>query len=862
MNFVRHLSGGRRALRALTAGVLTAIACSTPTYHFVPDVSHCGNHVTDMDLGESDVDCGGPDCHGCSYGARCNQTTDCAQGQCLSYVCQEPGCSNQVLDGDETGVDCGGSCPPCRDGQPCLVPTDCMSAVCGTDQTCAMPSCHDGVRNGQELDVDCGGPFCDGCPIGSPCMVPADCQSGLCDDTKRCALNCARGTAECDGDTTVPCETNVLTSSQNCGMCGNVCDLPHANSICGGGACQIGSCTKPWIRCNTDDSDGCEVNASTDVMNCGACGTVCPDLHGTPSCVSSKCAITCDDGFGDCDKDPLTGCETSTNDVDNCGGCGKKCPATNGEPYCVDGKCGATTCDAGMGDCDGDQVCETNLDDNVNNCGRCGNVCSVANGTPDCVKGKCVVLHCNDGWDNCDASADDGGYSTGCETNTTSDIENCGACGQRCDMVANATGTCQAGSCGLVCATGFQDCDGHLDNGCETDTTSDAKHCGACNNACSIPNATAVCSSSACALDHCSSGFQDCTSAPGCETNVSTSVAHCGNCTTTCSNAGASSVSCSGGQCDAPVCDSAHGNCDGKNGNGCEADVTKPAACGSCTNACSSAEPNCVLSGTSYSCQSQITIANAQPYPNAYVAGATLTFNATPHAGTNRLILLAVASASQNNGITGARPDTVTWGGKAMIAGPSQTGANDQYSPAEFIYYLPLGDAAADEAAVSVVIDTSPAPAAQVIFMQHLQLNGASQTGPVTASLGGFLGTTTAEAPDPSVITLNLPITVSGSIIYSFIAAMGSDGGTCTANTPATNCPSWSVTPPTNLSVTETWAMTPLSVGSMPMRAFGMFVSGASAGLPAVGTYSPSWSVPASNRMTHLAVAVAPAHTP
>jgi hypothetical protein len=845
------------------AAFFAVIACSTPTYHFVSQpLEHCQNHVADSDLGESDVDCGGADCHGCAYGAACNQSSDCAEGQCIMAVCQEPGCNNQTLDGDETGIDCGGSCPSCRDGQPCLVSGDCTSEVCGDDGLCAAASCSDMVRNGSELDVDCGGAICDGCPIGSPCLVAADCQSGLCDDTKTCALNCGHGTAECDGNLADPCETNLLTSARNCGACGQVCELPHADASCVGGACLIDSCTKPWIRCNTDDSDGCEVNASTDVMNCGGCGMVCPGLHGKPSCVSSSCAIECDDGFGDCDGDARTGCETSTTDVDNCGSCGNKCPSTDGEPNCVDGKCGHTACEAGKGDCDGDMVCEADLGSDTNNCGRCGNVCSVANGTADCVSGVCVIAHCDDGWDNCDDSSSDAGYATGCETNVASDIKNCGGCGQRCDKVSNATGTCQDGSCALVCNSGFKDCDGHPDNGCETDTTSDVKHCGGCDNACNIANASPVCTNSSCVVDHCLAGFDDCAGNGRCDTNLSTSVQHCGNCKTVCSNAGATSVSCTAGACDPPDCDAAHGNCDGNNANGCETDVTKPTACGACNVACGANTPNCVQSGNSYGCQARITVANALPYPTASVVGSTLTFNATPHAGTNRVVLLAIAAESQGNGLAGARPDSVTFGGKAMIAGPSQVGTNDTWSPDEFIYFLPLGDAAADEASVQVVIDGSVAPAETIIFMQDLQLNGVSQTTPITASVGGFLGTTSAEAPDPSVITLNLALTLSGSAIYSLMSAMWTDGGTCTANTPATNCPSWSVTPATNLTVTETMAMSPLTVSGTPMRAYGMFVNGASAGLPAAGSYAPSWSIPYSGRMTHLAVAIAPAHSP
>lgn len=47
-------------------------------------------------------------------------------------------CFNGILDGDETAVDCGGSCVPCA-------------------------TCDDGIKNGDETGVDCGGSNCEPC---------------------------------------------------------------------------------------------------------------------------------------------------------------------------------------------------------------------------------------------------------------------------------------------------------------------------------------------------------------------------------------------------------------------------------------------------------------------------------------------------------------------------------------------------------------------------------------------------------------------------------------------------------------------------------------------------------------------------
>jgi hypothetical protein len=851
---------------ALVAGLLVALACSTPKYHFVKNsADHCNNQKPDPELGESDADCGGEDCHGCTFGQSCNESSDCADGECLAGVCLEIGCANQTIDGNETAVDCGGGeCAGCRDGQPCEAPRDCLSKVCGEDELCASPTCTDEVRNGDELAVDCGGSFCDGCPIGAPCTEPFHCESALCDETtSTCALNCSSGTDECDGDTDEPCETNLLTSADDCGQCGNVCELANASATCAGGTCQIDECRAPWIRCNTDDEDGCEINASTDLVNCGGCGMTCAALNGEPSCVSGACVIRCDDGFGDCDEDARTGCETSVTDVDNCGECGVRCPDDEGEPFCIDGTCGVTDCPDGEGDCDGNETCETSLVDDPQNCGRCGNVCAAVNGATDCVAGRCVITSCESGFENCDTTEPDGGFATGCETNVASDPANCGGCGERCDLVEHGSGTCQAGSCALVCDTGFENCDDSLATGCETDTRSDPDHCGACDNGCDIPNAEPACVSSTCEIDQCVGSFGDCNAGAGCETNTSNSVQHCGDCGEVCSNAGATAVSCSGGACAAPTCDPEHGNCDGDNANGCERDVTTPAACGSCTNVCGAATPNCVKSGTTYKCQARITITNAQPYPTAQTGGSTLTFKATQHAGTNRLVLLAISSESQGNGLTGARPDSVRFGGTNMTAGPSQVGANDWWSPDLFIYYLPLGDSASAQGDVDVVIDGATSPTITGMIVQQLLLAGVRQSSPITGSAGAFLGTTSAEAPDPSVIGLSVPTATSGSVIYSYMSAYWMDGGNCTAGTPSANCPAWSVSPSTNLTVTETLASGVTNFGgSAAARAFGMFVNASAAGLPAAGTYAPSWTIPISGRMTHLAVAIAPAQSP
>ena len=53
-------------------------------------------------------------------------------------------CEDGIQNGDETGIDCGGS--------NCILP-------------CAPPTCFDGIQNGLETGVDCGAPGCPDCPM-------------------------------------------------------------------------------------------------------------------------------------------------------------------------------------------------------------------------------------------------------------------------------------------------------------------------------------------------------------------------------------------------------------------------------------------------------------------------------------------------------------------------------------------------------------------------------------------------------------------------------------------------------------------------------------------------------------------------
>lgn len=56
--------------------------------------------------------------------------------------------------------------------------------------------------------------------------------------------------------------------------------------------------------------DGVCVDIWSDPDNCGACGITCLATNASTTCDVGDCEIdVCEDGFGDCDGDPATGCE-------------------------------------------------------------------------------------------------------------------------------------------------------------------------------------------------------------------------------------------------------------------------------------------------------------------------------------------------------------------------------------------------------------------------------------------------------------------------------------------------------------------------------------------------------------------------
>ena len=248
------------------------------------------------------------------------------QGFCLGNV--TPTCDDGVMNGDETGIDCGGSCPTvcptCDDGIMNGTETDVDCG--GTCQAC--PTCNDGIMNGDETGVDCGGTTCAACPT--------------CDDGN---LNGSETGIDCGGPDCAACEcsenslTLTIVLDQYGSETGWTFAYENGNAFVGYGNYENGT-TGATYTYDICVADGCYQFIIADAFGDGMCcqygegSYTLTDANGNVLAAGSEFGAsetttfcvpvvvpTCDDGI-------MNGDET---DID-CGG--TNCPAC---PTCDDG---------------------------------------------------------------------------------------------------------------------------------------------------------------------------------------------------------------------------------------------------------------------------------------------------------------------------------------------------------------------------------------------------------------------------------------------------------------------------------------------------------------------------------------------
>ena len=443
---------------------------------------------------------------------------------------------------------------------------------------------------------------------GNRCNTPERMFASACIDG---ACICEASGRNCNGNEAccgaAGCQDVESTITQ-CGACDNDCNAGRpperplasqcvdATCQCGGGPRCVDSMAN--VACCSDTGDptaaSC-IDTNTNNLHCGECNHLCGSRM---RCTGGGCVCT-EAGWDNCNSDDSDGCETDLmTTVAHCGACGMACNLPNvNEHSCVGGACMITSCDPGWGDCNGvdSDGCETPLD-TLTNCGVCGNGCDLANASESCSTRSCRLVMCTSGWGNCDGSE-----SNGCETQLTS-LTHCGMCDRACNL-SNATESCSTGACRLgTCSAGYENCDGSEGNGCEVQLNS-VSNCGGCGVPCTRANATPTCSTGTCRIQSCNARFDDCngTDSDGCETSLST-VMNCQACGSTCPMPANSAASCSFTSGCSFTCNS--GYC--QSGGMCVRNDTVM-NCGSSCNPCtapSNATPACLSGSCSWTCDS------------------------------------------------------------------------------------------------------------------------------------------------------------------------------------------------------------------------------------------------------------------
>jgi len=313
--------------------------------------------------------------------------------------------------------------------------------------------------------------------------------------------------------------------------------------------CPSSECPPGWTTC-PDSRFPCDTNVLVDSKNCGACGNACQTSTGYEqfTCSDGACKMEC---LGhplrekDCDGLVENGCESRQIDPNNCGACGVVCPDGTRCLY-QEGSSGEVGCGCPPGKLDCGSLGCVEIEANDNDCGACDNSCDRTGGSGaqqytnahyGCLDRQCGKVKCSPRFADCDGTIDNG-----CETSTYTD-DDCGACGNKCPagqkcifypITQQPTCMCEEGL--TFCQTGEKD---GLPMGICADINSDPSNCGGCGVECGWLGVSLqekrVCDFGKCVL-RCVEGWANCNGAQsdGCEIDTNSDPRNCGGCGITC----------------------------------------------------------------------------------------------------------------------------------------------------------------------------------------------------------------------------------------------------------------------------------------------------------------------------------------
>ncbi|MBR4985350.1 MAG: hypothetical protein IKY83_06405 [Proteobacteria bacterium] len=345
----------------------------------------------------------------------CNKGVDCTTEARKS--CQKQANGSYQCACDSGYVECDGKC---------IDPTT-SSQYCGAKGNCKGDNKDSTNYKGEKCEMICADSTCKSTCMSEDVLCETSSNEKGCIKQSRYNLKVEPGNCTACDDEHCPdlaitdnkyfyedrCwkkdDSNRLHTDTNCSECGDTCkggktcqyksgkytcDCPTGTSLCGEICVDLEklhktdckTCMEGWADCQTTADDGCETRITDDKNNCGQCGNNCDrnlsDKHvSNITCSSGICQFNaCESGYGDCDNNTQNGCETDLTSMENCGSCGNSCDSQpewkNYTISCVNSNC-IKECSTGYKDCDGKESngCETNISSDVRNCGKCGNMC-------------------------------------------------------------------------------------------------------------------------------------------------------------------------------------------------------------------------------------------------------------------------------------------------------------------------------------------------------------------------------------------------------------------------------------------------------------------------------------------------------
>ena len=299
-----------------------ATVCGSSCVDTTTDPNHCGSCAT-------------------ACAPQANSMATCTAGAC-SIACGAGfgDCDHNSANGCETdtradAANCGMCGGTCSFGH--------ASATCSTG-TCVMGACDAGYSN-------CDGSTLNGCEsqtsgdaancgtCGHACDAPhatSSCTAGSCS-----LVACMSGFGDCNTLAADGCEVSLQTDPLNCAACGGSCPgatSPNTIASCTAGTCGH-ACATGFANCDGNLTNGCETDVRT-MSNCGTCGTVCP--AGMACAPSGTCsAALLYHGW----TTPIAGCDTSRYDTTAPTEDGGTYPYIAGDsPACRAWKLAATIC--------------------------------------------------------------------------------------------------------------------------------------------------------------------------------------------------------------------------------------------------------------------------------------------------------------------------------------------------------------------------------------------------------------------------------------------------------------------------------------------------------------------------------------